>query len=223
MIGVEMAESTHVFQTMTGVLKPRSRFGPRTALRGAEKVRLAAMALVIVGLLLVGGLLLVAASGHHYRVSKTEVFGVGTGILALTLGIRHAFDADHIAAIDNTTRKLMEDGRRPLGAGFFFSLGHSSVVFGLALLISLGVSAATGPVVDGSSALHHYTGLIGTSVSGAFLYLIAAVNIVILVGILRVFAAMRRGEYDEPLVDFLLDFVRFHVQSFILFIGSRFL
>ena len=60
-------------------------------------------------------------SGHHYRISKTEVFGVGTGILAYTLGMRHAFDADHIAAIDNTTRKLVSEGKRPLSVGFFFS------------------------------------------------------------------------------------------------------
>ena len=88
---------------------------------------------------------------------------------AYTLGMRHAFDADHIAAIDNTTRKLMNDGQRPLGVGFFFSLGHSSVVFALALLLSVGVKAVIGPVQDDSSALHHYTGMIGTTVSGVFL------------------------------------------------------
>ena len=130
-----------------------------------------------------------------------KVFGVGVGLTAYALGMRHAFDADHIAAIDNVTRKLMEDGQRPLGVGFFFSLGHSSVVFGLALLISLGVRAVIGPVADDASALHHYTGLIGTSVSGFFLYLIAAINIVILAGILKVFAAMRRGEFDEAALE----------------------
>ena len=130
-----------------------------------------------------------------------KVFGVGVGLTAYALGMRHAFDADHIAAIDNVTRKLMEDGQRPLGVGFFFSLGHSSVGFGLALLISLGVRAVIGPVADDASALHHYTGLIGTSVSGFFLYLIAAINIVILAGILKVFAAMRRGEFDEAALE----------------------
>jgi len=129
------------------------------------------------------------------------VLGIGVGLTAYTLGLRHAFDADHIAAIDNTTRKLMEDGQRPMGVGFFFSLGHSTIVFGLALLLSVGVRAIVGPVEDDSSALHHYTGVIGTSVSGIFLYLIAIINIVILAGILRVFAAMRRGEYDEAALE----------------------
>lgn len=111
--------------------------------------------------------------------------------------MRHAFDADHISAIDNTTRKLLGDGQRPMTVGFWFSLGHSTIVFGLALLLSFGVRALAGPVEDDSSALHHYTGLIGTTVSGGFLYLIAAINIVILFGIVKVFRAMRQGDYSE--------------------------
>jgi high-affinity nickel-transport protein len=91
----------------------------------------------------------------------------------------------------------MHDGQRPLSVGFFFSLGHSTVVFGLALLLSLGVRAIVGPVENDSSTLHHYTGLIGTTVSGTFLYVIAIVNIAVLVGILRVFRRMRAGQYDE--------------------------
>jgi high-affinity nickel-transport protein len=88
-----------------------------------------------------------------------------------------------------------------LGVGLFFSLGHSTVVFVLALLISLGVKAVIGPVRDDSSALHHYAGVIGTSVSGVFLYLIAIINIAILVGILRVFGSIRRGEYDAAALE----------------------
>jgi len=122
-------------------------------------------------------------------------------LTAYTLGMRHAFDADHIAAIDNTTRKLMNDGQRPLGVGFFFSLGHSTVVFALALLLSVGIKSVVGPVQDDSSALHRYTGLIGTTVSGVFLYLIAIINIVILIGILRVFTRMRKGEFDEAALE----------------------
>ena len=137
---------------------------------------------------------------QHFDLGD-KVLGVGVGLTAYALGMRHAFDADHIAAIDNVTRKLMAEGRRPLGVGFFFSLGHSSVVFGLALLVSLGVQAVVGPVADDSSALHHYTGLIGTGISGFFLYLIAAFNIVIFVGIMRVFTAMRRGEFDEATLE----------------------
>ena len=146
------------------------------------------------------GTLVFLVAPQHFSLGD-KVLGIGVGLTAYTLGLRHAFDADHIAAIDNTTRKLMEDGQRPMGVGFFFSLGHSTIVFGLALLLSVGVRAIVGPVEDDSSALHHYTGVIGTSVSGIFLYLIAIINIVILAGILRVFAAMRRGEYDEAALE----------------------
>ncbi len=103
------------------------------------------------------------------------VFGAGLGLTAYALGLRHAFDADHIAAIDNTTRKLMSDGQRPLSVGFFFSLGHSTIVFVLALLFSLGIKAPAGPVADDASTFHEVTGLIGTSVSGLFLYVIGVI------------------------------------------------
>ncbi len=141
-------------------------------------------------------LLVLAATGHHQLDTKTT-FGIGTGILAYTLGMRHAFDADHIAAIDNTTRKLMGEGKRPMGVGFFFSLGHSSVVFTMTVLLGFGVKALGAGIQDENSSLHHYTGLIGTSVSGGFLYLIAALNAIVLVGIVKVFLEMRRGTYDD--------------------------
>jgi high-affinity nickel-transport protein len=162
-----------------------------------EWLRLGSMFAIIIALHVIGwGTLILVVEPAHLSIGD-KAFGIGIGLTAYTLGLRHAFDADHIAAIDNTTRKLMNDGQRPLGVGFFFSLGHSSVVFGLALLIAFGLKAIIGPVEQDSSALHHYTSLIGTSVSGVFLCLIAAINVVILVGILRVFARMRRGEYDE--------------------------
>ncbi|GBE66515.1 nickel/cobalt efflux system [Mycobacterium sp. MFM001] len=171
--------------------------GLRAALTPTEWLRLGVMSAVIVALHVVGWCTLVlVVEPAHFSVGD-KAFGIGIGLTAYTLGLRHAFDADHIAAIDNTTRKLMNDGQRPLAAGFFFSLGHSSVVFGLALLLAIGVKAIVGPVKEDSSALHHYTSLIGTSVSGVFLYLIAVINVVILAGILRVFARMRRGVYDE--------------------------
>ncbi len=155
------------------------------------------MAGAIVGLHVLGWVTLVAfVAPQHFSVGDSAL-GVGVGLTAYTLGMRHAFDADHIAAIDNTTRKLMHDGQRPLSVGFFFSLGHSTVVFGLALLLSIGVKAIVGPLEDESSALHQYAGLIGTTVSGTFLYIVAIVNIAVLVGILRVFRRMRRGEYSE--------------------------
>ena len=169
----------------------------RRALSPAEWSRLGLMLAVILGLHLVGWVTLVFILDPARLSLGSKAFGIGVGLTAYTLGLRHAFDADHIAAIDNTTRKLMNDGQRPLAVGFFFSLGHSTVVFALAVLLATGVKAIIGPVEDDSSTLHHYTGLIGTSISGAFLYLIAILNIVVLVSILRVFARMRRGDYDE--------------------------
>ena len=111
----------------------------RNGLTPAEWGRAGGMAATIVGLNVAGWVMLAAAVGGHYHVTSKEVFGFGTGILAYTLGMRHAFDADHIAAIDNTTRKLVQDGKRPLSVGFFFSLGHSSVVFMLAVLLNFGI------------------------------------------------------------------------------------
>jgi hypothetical protein len=102
---------------------------------------------------------------EHYGPG-TKGFGIGIGVSAYTLGMRHAFDADHIAAIDNTTRKLMDEGRRPLPVGFWFSPGHSSVVYVLALLLSLDVKSLAAPVREDNSELHHVTELIGTTVSG---------------------------------------------------------
>jgi nickel/cobalt transporter (NiCoT) family protein len=163
------------------------------------------MAAVVVGLHAFGWFTLLAlVVPRHYSLG-TQVFGVGIGVTAYTLGLRHAFDADHIAAIDNTTRKLMADGRRPLSVGFWFSLGHSTIVFALALLFCLGVKALAGPVEDGGSTLHSVTGLVGTGVSGTFLYVIAALNVVILAGIVRVFGAMRRGSFDEAELEAQLD------------------
>jgi len=134
-----------------------------------------------------------------------QLVGVGLGITAYTLGMRHAFDADHIAAIDNTTRKLMGEGKRPLSVGFWFSLGHSSVVFIMVALLALGVRALTGQLGNDQSALQRSTSLWGTSVSGIFLILIGLINLAALIGILRVFRAMRSGQFDESALDEQLD------------------
>lgn len=162
-----------------------------------ERKRLGAMFGVIFFLLIGGTLLMWAATSGHYKLGDGTLFGWGTGVLALTLGMRHAFDADHISAIDNTTRKLMSEGQRPLGVGFFFSLGHSSVVTALAILLNFGIKSLGAQVKNDNSALHHYTGLIGTTVSGTFLVLIAALNLVVLISVLKVFKKMREGLYNE--------------------------
>lgn len=164
---------------------------------------LLAMAVTVVALHLVGfGLLLGFVAPEHFRLGGDHpVFTVGVGILAYTLGMRHAFDADHIAAVDNTTRKLLADRRQggdtPLSVGFWFSLGHSSIVFALAFLLAIGVKSLVGPVADDSSMLHTITGVIGPSVSGAFLWLLGLVNLAALFGILRVLRELRAGRFDE--------------------------
>jgi len=129
--------------------------------------------------------------------SHYKGLGIGVAILAYTLGLRHAFDADHISAIDNTTRKLMSEGKRPLSLGFWFSLGHSTVVVGLGIAIVVAERAVYGAVTNQHSTLEQLGGVFGTVVSAAFLYLIAVLNLVILAGIVRVFRTMRRGVYDE--------------------------
>ncbi len=140
---------------------------------------------------------------HLHLGGDHPVFNVGVGVLAYTFGLRHAFDADHIAAVDNTTRKLIADNvnsptpRKPLSVGFWFSLGHSTIVFSLALLLSVGVKALVGQVENDQSGLHSATGLIGASVSGVFLCILGVLNLVVLLGILDVFRQMRRGNFDE--------------------------
>ena len=143
------------------------------------------------------GLLLLVVVPAHYRVGAAGGYGVGLGVTAYTLGMRHAFDADHIAAIDSTTRRLMGGRRKPLSVGFWFSLGHSSVVFGVCLLLGLGVRSLAGQLGSDSSTLQRITGVVGAGVSGVFLYAIGIVNLVLLVGIAKVFRRMRRGAFDE--------------------------
>lgn len=184
-----------------------SRF--RASLTTADKRSLIGMAAVVVLLHVVGfGVLFGIVVPQHFRLGGDHpYFTVGVGLLAYTLGLRHAFDADHIAAVDNTTRKLMADDveraaagrpvRKPLSVGFWFSLGHSTVVFGLSFLLAIGVKSLVGPVEDDSSGLHQVTGVIGVSVSGTFLWILGVLNLVVLVGIVRVFRRMRTGDYSE--------------------------
>ncbi|MFD8303466.1 HoxN/HupN/NixA family nickel/cobalt transporter [Streptomyces sp. NPDC059690] len=184
----------------TDTSRPR-RLRIAASMSRAEWGRAAGMAAFVIALHVIGWFTLVAiVAPEHYSLG-TKSFGIGIGVTAYTLGMRHAFDADHIAAIDNTTRKLMEDGQRPLSVGFWFSLGHSSIVFGLAFLLSLGIKTLASPVKNDNSELHDVTGLIGTTVSGTFLYVIAIINIVILAGIWKVFRQMRSGHFDEAALE----------------------
>ncbi|MGD0196319.1 MAG: HoxN/HupN/NixA family nickel/cobalt transporter [Solirubrobacteraceae bacterium] len=154
------------------------------------------MAFVVIALH-IGGLTALLAVSHADHLARAGAVTLGVGLTAYVLGLRHAFDADHIAAIDNTTRKLMSEGKRPVSVGFWFSLGHSTIVFGLAALIAFGVRALDAPVARHGSSLHTITGWVGTLVSGGFLYLIAALNVMILVGIVRLIGGIKRGQFDE--------------------------
>ncbi|MEA2198084.1 MAG: nickel/cobalt transporter (NiCoT) family protein [Solirubrobacteraceae bacterium] len=159
----------------------------------AERRRTGLMFGSIAALHLIGfGVFVAFVVPSHYRG-----LGIGVAGLAYTLGLRHAFDADHISAIDNTTRKLMNEGKRPLSIGYWFSLGHSSIVVVIGVGIVVAEKAVYGAVANPHSGLQQFGGLFGTVVSATFLYLIAALNVVILAGIFRVFRAMRQGEYDE--------------------------
>ena len=197
-----------------------SNFAPalgrfRASLTAADRRSLFSMVAFVVLLHVVGlGVLFGLVAPRHFHLGGDHpVFTVGVGILAYTFGLRHAFDADHIAAIDNTTRKLLADAasaqraadRKPLSVGFWFSLGHSTIVFTLSLLLSVGVKALVGPVEDDSSRLHTITGLIGPSVSGVFLWVLGILNLVTLLGILRVFRELRRGRFDEAALEKRLD------------------
>src|SRR4029453_103051 len=143
------------------------------------------------------GVLVFGVAPQHITLGSAGVFGVGLGVTAYLLGVRHAFDADHIAVIDNTTRKLVGERTRLVSAGFWFSLGHCSVVFGLAFLLAIGVRAIVGPVQNEGSPLLQTLGLGGSLVAGTFLILIGLSNLFAAVGIAKVFRRMRSGDFDE--------------------------
>jgi high-affinity nickel-transport protein len=194
-----MAQTAYATHEASGL----TRF--RRSLSRHDWWALGGMASFIVLLHVVGfGVLFGLVAPQHFALGGDHpVFTVGVGILAYTFGLRHAFDADHIAAVDNTTRKLISDysdeavDRKPLSVGFWFSLGHSTIVFGLAFLLSAGVKALADPVENDTSALHSVTGVIGASVSGVFLWILGILNFAVLLGILKVFREMRSGHYNE--------------------------
>ncbi|HUZ27737.1 MAG TPA: hypothetical protein VMU90_00760 [Solirubrobacteraceae bacterium] len=162
-----------------------------------ERGRIGVMALTVLGFNALGwGTFVIAVLPHHFQYQGLGV-GLGAAFTAWTLGFRHAFDADHIAAIDNATRKLIADGKRPLASGFMFALGHASVVMVVAVGITFAAKAVFKAVVDPSSGFFAVGGIASTVLSATFLWLIAAMNLVVLRGILRVFGNMRRGRYNE--------------------------
>jgi len=172
-------------------------------LTGREWSRLVGMFVFILAINAAGwGIYVLCVMPHHFDyqgVGGSRGLGVGLGvaITAWFLGFRHAFDADHISCIDNTTRKLMADGKRPLASGFFFSAGHSTVIVAVGVGITIAARAVFGAVVNPSSAYETVGGTAGTLLSAGFLYLIAVLNLIVLAGIVKVFRDMRRGAYNE--------------------------
>jgi high-affinity nickel-transport protein len=167
--------------------------GTRTFER-SELLRLSGFAAAVALLHLAGWGLFVVSSGGHPALA-------GLGVLAYTFGLRHAFDADHIAAIDNVTRRLLARGQRPLGVGFFFSLGHSTIVFALAAALAV----AAGSVTSSLPALQSYGGTIGAGVSGTFLWIIGVLNLLVLLDIVRIYRGRGRGAAGDARLDSRLD------------------
>jgi nickel/cobalt transporter (NiCoT) family protein len=185
--GGTSAASGHRFGILGYIVQIVRELTPR------ERVRAGLMFVVIAFLHVLGfAVFFLFVLPSHYKG-----LGIGVSGTAYALGLRHAFDADHISAIDNTTRKLMNEGRRPLSIGFWFSLGHSTIVIAIGVGIVVAEKSVYGAVSNSSSNLEQFGGIFGTVVSASFLYLIALLNLVILAGIMRVFRSMRAGNYDE--------------------------
>jgi high-affinity nickel-transport protein len=174
-----------------------------TGLRASERIHLGGMGAAVLALNLAGwGLFAFAMSSG--TVAKLGL-GIGLAVTAWTLGMRHAFDADHISAIDNTTRKLMSEKQRPLSTGFFFALGHSSIVVAVGLGIVVAANFVFKDLLDPHSAYKSYGGLIGTIIAVTFLYLVAALNLVGLAGMGKVVRSIRAGGFDENELERLLE------------------
>ena len=173
------------------------------AMTPAEWTRFSAMLVFILIINALGwGIYVLYVMPHHfvYRGEGGSAglgVGIGVAITAWFLGFRHAFDADHISCIDNTTRKLMADGKRPIGTGFFFSFGHSTVVVAVGVGLTFAAKAVFGAMVNPNSTYETAGGAIGTTLSACFLYLIALLNLIVLAGIFKVFREMRQGTYNE--------------------------
>ena len=163
-------------------------------LTGNEKAKIA---------IIFAALIAITAFGFSaaFVIGKIAVVLAGLGIVAYVFGLRHGVDADHIAAIDNTTRKLMQEGKRPFTVGMWFSLGHSTVV--VALIVGLVV--ATRAVAANIAALQSTGAVVGTLVSGSFLWIIGFINAVIVIGIYKIFQTLKQGKLNQQELDNLLE------------------
>jgi len=175
-------------------LVDEKEFDSKTGLSRAEKFKI----LGIYGSIAVATCLGLTASVVIGRISLVLA---GLGVAAYVFGLRHGADADHIVAIDNTTRKLMQQKERPLTVGMWFSLGHSTVVVCLIVALVVATKAIMGYIPD----LQHIGALVGTSVSGIFLWLIGLINIVIVLGIYRIFRGLREGRLNPLELENLLN------------------
>lgn len=166
---------------------------PRSIVEFSNQPKLIALAIGVlnaIGFFLLFALVL----PQDLALQDGAIFGIGLGLTAWTLGARHAFDADHIAAIDNATRKLMQDGKDATAVGFFFSLGHSTIVVALGALVAIGVKGIGSVLEDESSTLNLITGTWGPTVAGVFLLILGLLNLAVLIGISRAMLRARRGD-----------------------------
>ena len=163
-------------------------------LQGRERIQVLILFTLIISCT-IGGFVASAVIG------KISVSLAGLGIVAYVFGLRHGLDADHIAAIDNTTRKLIQEGKRPISVGTWFSLGHSTVVIGLVVSLVF----ATREVLNSIPSIQSFGSVLGTSISGVFLWLIGIINVVIVLEIYRIFKGVRQGHCDQKELEIQLD------------------
>lgn len=166
-----------------------------------NKKSITRLSIVVVALHLVGWLMLFFSLQSVSSTAQAATISLGTGVVAYLLGLRHAFDADHITAIDNTSRKLLSEGKQANSVGLFFSLGHSTVVFAATILIAIGFIAVGEQLSDENSVLRQVGGLIGGLTAGIFLLLIAFLNILVFNRIMKAFISMRKGVHDEQYLE----------------------
>lgn len=191
---------THHHTPARGGRRQRAASALRGAIDERHPLLLALLGVAVLHLIGFGLLFAVVAPGD-LRLSSGEAFGISVGITAYTLGIRHAFDADHIAVIDNTTRKFLQEGKRPHATGFFFSAGHSTVVLMLALVVVAGVQGVGAAIENDDSALHQATSIWGPTFAGTFLLIVGLVNLAVLRGSLRLVRRSRTEQVSADEID----------------------